>query len=287
METLYPEIRWVKDIKKIHVQVFIFENKRKWSYKTRVSYKNFFEKLVVMTGFVYHSKLDFSGIDYGLNEPRKSVKNHPMKTDDFIKLTEACFSSKSNASKLPLLTATIGARMEEVASIKPEDIDLVNNRVNLTNCKNGRNRSVPIKEDFKFLWKYSKEKAQILGFPTILNGIKTDTVRKFLNSMKKKADLKNYPYESNHAIRKMYAQRRFSEELLKGNSVEDSWINVQKELGHGSKARKELFKTYIGTDLKQFEKNYRQFHEPIISEEEVNRQVEFIKSFEERLSEIA
>lgn len=64
-----------------------------------------------------------------------------------------------------------------------------------------------------------------------------------------------YKITTNHAIRKMYAQDSMKYTL--GNdvdikdfdnpAVEKAWVQVQLDLGHGFKARKKLFKTYIQT----------------------------------------
>lgn len=283
MNELYPEIRWVKDIRKIHVQGYIYSNLDKWSTRSRINNKDFFTKLMVMVEQVYHIKLDFEGIDYGLSAPKTSIKTHPMQTDDFILLSNESFKSSSKASLVPLLIASIGCRIEELSSIKPDEIDLEGHRVYLTNCKNGRNRDLYIRDEFFFLWKFVKERAEKLDYPTILGGIKYESCQNFIGKLKRKLNMTNYPYEGCHAIRKMYARRRFSEELLKGKSVDESWSKVQRELGHGKRCREDLFKTYIGVGINKFKEYYSKTNEPVISEEEVQRQIEHIRSFENQL----
>lgn len=209
-----------------------------------------------------------------------------MCTDDFIALNECLLNSKSSYKFAPLLTATLGTRSEEVISIKPEDIDLINKKVRLLNCKNGRNRTINISSEFLFLWKFIKELSLDNKWETIFPFHNVSGYQTILFKKKRATGLvEKYPYETNHAIRKMYAQRRFIEEQLKGKTPQQAWDVVQVELGHGNKSRFELFRAYIGISYQDYLKKFKEVYKDPELLKDLKKQVDYILSFKGHLYE--
>lgn len=178
-----------------------------------------------------------------------------MDIDDYRIFCKTMLQTKYSCRFIPLITGTIGTRLEEALSIKPEEIDLEHKQVFLNNCKNGRKRIVPIADKFMDFWKLVKDYCISHHWETVSNNICYTTACSSFRKVLKKINLSDkYPLQCNHGIRKLYAQRRFIEEIELGFDVNTSWSHVQQELGHGAVSRNQLFRTYIGISKNEFEK---------------------------------
>lgn len=152
------------------------------------------------------------------------------------------------------ITARIGLRVDEVAHLRREDINIQDKTVFVSRegAKNGKERTVPIRDKdinyFKdLLDRYTNE-----GYLTSINAKSlSKNIRRYMTQTKDKDGVllsDKYKNTTEHAIRKLYATERMKE--LRGNAPLENekeemkkWNVVSEELGHG-KGRKNLYNTY-------------------------------------------
>ena len=255
MRQNHPQVRHLSQIRPEHITEYYRDRGAQWSQSTCQEYESQFRKLAVMANAAYPDcHLDLSEVHFKREMPdpgQDSGRGRAMSEEDYQALDSAMFHSQSRARFIPRIARSIGARLEEACSIKAEHIVLKSPRgpyVALRNCKNGRNRDVPIRDRDLPFWQKLKTFLERSGWPNACGGIACSSVSKAIRRALKKLGLsEKYSKTGIHAIRKLYARERYREELLKGEESRKAWSAVQQELGHGPGYRTKLFRVYIGT----------------------------------------
>ena len=244
MSERFPEIKLVKDIEREHFEAFVQERGSQWSEATCTEYESRINKLGIVINNVFHLNKNFQ-IEITSTKSSDSGRDKMMSDEHLKKLREALEAGKTCARFVPLVGAAIGPRSEELRSIKPEDVDLKKGVVHLTNCKNGRNRTVPIRKEFLEDFKKMKDFLVRNNWETVTDGKNESAVNQAIRRALVKCGISDiYHKTSIHAIRKNFATHRYKEERAKGLSKKEAFTIVCKELGHNS-YREYLFKKYI------------------------------------------
>ncbi len=200
------------------------------------------------------NNVNFYNKDYEKPKTKESTRNQAFTPDDLNRLKESMKNSRSFAKEAVEITARCGLRIDEVAHLKREDINLSEKTifVDREGAKNGKARVVPIRDKDMNYFKELLEKYPERGYFT-----KTDaksiskSIRRYMDKTQDREGVllsKKYEKTTDHAIRKLYATERMKElrgnEPLSNNKEEmKNWNIVSKELGHGE-GRKNLYNTY-------------------------------------------
>lgn len=198
--------------------------------------------------------VNFYNKDYEKPKTKESTRDKAFTPDDLNRLKESMKNSRSFAKEAVEITARCGLRIDEVAHLKREDINLSEKTifVDREGAKNGKARVVPIRDKDMNYFKELLEKYPERGYFT-----KTDaksiskSIRRYMDKTQDREGVllsKKYEKTTDHAIRKLYATERMKElrgnEPLSNNKEEmKNWNIVSKELGHGE-GRKNLYNTY-------------------------------------------
>lgn len=250
MRENYPEIKMVRDIEVSHFNAFFKARGNQWSNSTRLEYQSKIHKLGLLVNNVFNLDKDFSvkfSRDTGYSERSEgySGRDKAMSLEHVQALTKELEEGESCAKWVPAVAYAIGARSEEIRSIRPEDIDLKKGVVKLRNCKNGRNRDVPIRKEYRSTLKNVKDYLIANNWVTVTNGYQGSAVNAAIRRAMHRIGISDiYPKSSVHAIRKRYATERFLEERSKGLNQRDAFTAVCRELGH-NKYRPSLFNVYV------------------------------------------
>lgn len=199
-------------------------------------------------------KVHFYSKDISCPETKGTVREKAMSREDFLKLRERMENSRSFAKDAIEITARCGLRVDEVAHLKREHIDLERKTLFVSGegAKNGRERTVPIRDQDLPYFRDLLNRHTSEGY---LTTVKADSINKAIRRyMQDTRDDKGfllsekYPKETQHAIRKLYATERMKEErgqepLADKKEEMKHWDKVSHELGHGN-GREDLYKTY-------------------------------------------
>lgn len=280
MREVYPEVRMANQITSQHVQSYIDKMSPNWSQRTVENKISQIQKIgeCIITTYpardnLYGIKSDLYGINpdvtldekklyginsnlYGINNTsspfnierpttvgRESVRNVAMEKAD-IELLRRNMSPNSNARTCLEISSRCGLRVNEVACLKVNNINLEKHQIEIREgAKNGKWRDVPIRDKdmdyFRNLVANSKREY-------VTGGVQPDTLNKGIRrEMRNQGISEKYPCTTNHAIRKAYASERMEEERATGKNEMQAWSVVQQELGHGADFRQALYNTYV------------------------------------------
>ncbi len=248
LNTNYPEVKLVRDIKLAHIQDWIDINDQ-WSKRTVEEKISQIKHLIFMIEKVYHCKVQCN--PYELEKPDmedQKVRIQAMDAEDVDLLRKSWEERKAHTKgKIALeLSDRTGLRVKECAYLENEEINLEGRRLELRHgTKNGKFRDVPIRD--KHYEYFAGLKEETKGNKLVCGGISRDAINKSIRrEMKRVGIADKYIDTTVHAIRKKYARERYQEEIDKGHSRLEAWNIVQEELGHGRDFRIVLFKAYIG-----------------------------------------
>lgn len=255
LEQRYPEIKEVRDITPEHIQAWIDSRAENWTEKTLENHLCRIKYLEQQAQRAY-GKDNVKFYDKSIQRPvtKESTRNKAMDRDDLNRLREEMKESKSFAKDALEISARCGLRIDEIAHLRAEDIDLKNKTlfVQREGAKNGKERTVPIRDKDIQYFKSLKERSPEKGYLTTIHAKSIDkTIRRYMSkTIDNKGQLLSEKYQktTNHAIRKMYATERMNDlrgsEPLKDRKEEmKNWNQVSKELGHGE-GRTALYNTY-------------------------------------------
>lgn len=248
MKENHPEIKWAKDITRVHVQEYIKDRENQWSERTALEKISQFKKLEVIVNDRFNCRAEFSR-DLEVSPKKVSTRDRAMEKADFDKVREEAQRSQSPARDGLELGYRFGLRACEVVGLQGKEIDLERGVLHLTDTKGGKHRDVPIRERDREFARDLKERAgDGLCVP-----LKQDSYQRQLRRYMDRAGVGDkYPNTTEHAIRKLYVRERMEE--LRGPEKADprtddrerkAWETVQQEIGHGEKFRSALYNTYV------------------------------------------
>ena len=250
LNTEYPEIKMVRDIKQDHVKAYLNAHKSTWSKHTLEEKCGQMGKLGTICGNAFNGA-GWSRVDVmPAPESREKVRNVTMSQEHLAALRESFRGSKSAGAIGIEIAARCGLRSAECATLRGKDIDLEKKElfVSREGAKNGRERFVPIRE--KDMGYFDSLKASA-GDSYCCRGVSAEGINHAIREHMRDLGISEfYPCSTIHSIRKAYAQERMEE--LRGpaplpDRTEEirTWDTVSHELGHGDD-RIDLYNTYIG-----------------------------------------
>lgn len=251
----HPEIIAVRDITPEIVQEWIDDRSENWSAKTLENHITHIKYLEQQAQKCYGKEnIHFYSKDFERPTTKEAVRNQSITEKDFQALRSAMENSRSFAKDALELTYRCGLRVDEVAHLKREDIDLRTGKIYVSpeGAKNGKARTVPIRDKDRFYFEGLLNRYPDNGYLTKIDSKSIDkAIRRYMHNAKdeKGEDLAHkYPKETIHGIRKLYATERMHE-LRGDNPLPDKkeemkhWNIVSAELGHGD-GRDALYNTY-------------------------------------------
>lgn len=251
----HPEIKNVVDIKQEHIQEWINDRGKNWSARTLENHMTKIKYLEEQSKKVFgRDNVNFYNKDYEKPKTKESTRNVAFSRDDLNRLRESMKNCRSFSKEAIEITSRVGLRIDEVAHLKREDINLSEKTIFVSRegAKNGKERIVPIRDKDINYFKELLEKYPSNGYFTKSDAKSiSKSIRRYMDKTQDKDGVllsKKYEKTTDHAIRKLYATERMKE--LRGNeplanSKEEmkKWNIVSKELGHGE-GRKNLYNTY-------------------------------------------
>lgn len=250
-----PEVKQVVDITPAHVQAWIDDRAKNWTTKTLENHLTRIKYLEQQAQRAYGvDKVHFYSKDITRPATKEAVRTKAMSREDFSRLQERMAESRSFAKDALEITSRIGARVDEVAHLKREDINIEARTIYISpeGAKNGRARTVPIREKDLPYFQDLLERYPTAGYLSQITAQSIDkAIRRYMADTKDKDGIPlsvKYPKQTEHAIRKMYAtermqQERGSEPLADRKEELKHWDTVSHELGHGD-GREALYKVY-------------------------------------------
>lgn len=254
LKEAHPEIKEVREIAPEHIQEWINDRSEHWTQKTLENHLCHIKYLEEQAQRAFgKDNVKFYKTDFERPKTKESERDKAMSDKDFLRLRETFKDSRTFAKDAIEITYRSGLRVNEVAHLKREDINLENKTIYVSRegAKNGRSRIVPIRDKDLQYYKDLLERNQQEGY---LTNIKADSINKAIRRAMKdtrdeKGETLDHKYkQTEHAIRKLYATNRMREErglepLTDKKEEMKCWDKVSKELGHGE-GRINLYKVY-------------------------------------------
>lgn len=243
MKENHSDVKLVINIKSEHIQGFLNEKAKTCTYATLEQYAAKFKKLEKIVNKTYgRGKADYQGFVIPPGVENTKIRDIAMSKEDFKKLEEAFEKSNSYAKTAIQLGEKLGLRVSEVSKLQGRDIDLMKQEVRIINSKGKRNREVPIRPEDRAYFAALKAKT---GDMERICPIQKESINKAINRKLKEMGIKEkYKHTSEHAIRKMYAQKEYDRLRAEGKSIQEAMNEVSKLLGHGEN-RNHLMRQYI------------------------------------------
>lgn len=247
MERNYPDVK-VRHITAEHVNEWIQEHENNWSRKTVLDKMSDMRSIMAKAERVYHKcRFDAERLCEAQGRSEK-VRDRAMGKNHYEALRMSFLSRESRSEAVTALElgGRFGLRIAECADYRngTQGIDL-ENRILRVVGKNGKWRNIPIRE--KDLQYMTALKAHIGERGRLCGTTRAESLdRAIRREMERIGISEQYERTTEHAIRKMYARERMSEEREKGLSEREAWEVVQHELGHGERFRQPLYDAYIG-----------------------------------------
>jgi len=167
--------------------------------------------------------------------------NNQMPLSDLNKICEYAKQNYSVSGQAVLAQRELGIRINELTTIKVENIDLKNNVVHLINCKGGKNLDREITPELRKIFEENIKMRNITKgrlFPTSEN-----TVNTYLRRTEEKLDIQGR--YSIHNIRSSIAQEYYDRLRNSGVSKSDSIKQTSIWLNHGPDRENLLKTSYI------------------------------------------
>lgn len=253
IETTFPDVKYIKDIKTEHVEQFIVSKLSSWSDRTLKERLSQFEKMKILTEKTFSCSVayDMEKVKenaqilkrYEKQNRQEKQRDKAMERNDFEKLRQA-LQDNEKALQAAEIARRCGLRVKEISLLRADSIDIEKRCLHVTEgAKNGKKRDVPIRD--KDLQYFQNLKERNEGY---IFSVQDDTLNKYIRNGLKEIGLdEKYKNTTVHSIRKLYAQERYAEEMERLHDKEKAWGVVQSELGHGTAHREELYNAYINT----------------------------------------
>lgn len=240
----YPDTKRLGDIKEAQLQNFLNnKNENGCSQNTLDLYRSNLNKLEIVVNATYSSvNWDFKNTletpasikEFDKNRGVDSV----MSRGDYNKILDYSRENRSTSGDAILLQNGLGIRVEELAQIKINNIDLDKNRIVLDNTKGG-----------KVLTREMTPEVRSIVIDRIKNTdanklieIKSDSINAQLRRIEDKLGIDRH---SNHDIRRLVAQEKFDAYREEGDSKKEALEKTSAWLNHIGPREQMLTKSYI------------------------------------------
>ena len=253
IKTHYPEIRFVKDVKVIHLNEFLKSKASTCSTETLKQYGTRLRKISRCVNHFYRVDTDWSN---SLKIPESLIttegerqRKQQLTREDFDLIIKRSASSDSKATIAFELSARFGLRVEGAAIIKAGNVHLDREgqwgfgQVFIRE-KGARPRDIDIMSagDRDFIKNLATDKKA----NELLVGIKKNSINKQLTRIMTELGIKGkYPKTATHSIRKLYAQTCWDKCRTEGFSVREAIRYVNTQLGHNETRDRQLLSIYV------------------------------------------
>ena len=250
----YPEIKYIKDIKKEHITEFLEYKALTCNDTTLVKIHSHIMSLALFAGDAYKIKIDWNVQKVkSKKQYQYTKKGRAMSKETFEEIErylENCNRyTESNTLMLLRFARSTGLRVDEIAHQRIDAIYLEGGEFGLgyidVSCgKHGRKRIIDIKsaEDRKVIEEVI-ENARREGIDYVTTK-KTATLENRLTNVKKKVGI-NEELVGWHGIRKLYAQEYY-DQVRKETNRRDAIGKTNQQLGHGYDRGEQALRTYVG-----------------------------------------
>ena len=159
--------------------------------------------------------------------------------EDYNKILNYAEENMSQSGLALQMQNWLGVRVEEIARIKKEFINLKDRTITFKNTKGGKKLIRDIPED---KIDFVKSVIEHNFHQDRLFSIEGKSINKYLNRVQDQLGLKRH---SNHDIRRLIAQEKYNSFREKGMSVKQAANQVSKWLSHGDDRLNMLERSYI------------------------------------------
>lgn len=238
------DVKYVKDIQSEDIQGYLESAKaRGCTQNTIDTYANSLFKIQEAINATYGIKTNWrSEISIPVAEKAQSGDrgaNSVITRDDYNKILDYAEKNISESGYAIRLQDFLGVRVEEVARISRDNINLEEKTIKFTNTKGGRELTREIPNDRVEL---VKEVLEHNYHEDRLFSINGDSINRYLNRIEDKLGIERH---SNHDIRRLIAQEKFDSYRKSGLSIKDAANKTSAWLSHGDNRNELLEKSYI------------------------------------------
>lgn len=237
-------IKLVKDIKAEHIQAFLENAKdNNCTQGTLDTYSNSFFKLEQVIDKTFSVNVNWRKEIVVPTTERKLSSNRGvnsvMSREDYNKILNYAEQNKSQSGLALQMQNFLGVRVEEIARIKKENINLKERTIKFVNTKGGKELTRDISENkVDFVKSILEEKFDIKQ----LFSIEGDSVNRYLNRIEDKLEIEKH---SNHDIRRLIAQENYDKCREEGATIKEAANKTSKWLSHGDNRQDMLERSYI------------------------------------------
>lgn len=238
-----PEINRIEKLTPEVTQKFLQEKAESCTQKTINAYSSYLRKLEILTNNTYNQDLTYGSSivtppALTKKEVNRGVKAQ-MRREDLDKVIEECKQRDCQSAYAIRLEEKLGVRVQEIATISKENIDLENNKIIIENSKGGREFTREIDVETKELVteiidkNYSESK---------LFTVQDDSINKYLGEIEKELGLEAH---SVHDIRRTLAQEKYDSYRAEGYTIEEAADLTSLYLNHNKDRMAMLRESYI------------------------------------------
>lgn len=241
----FPDTKQIKDVKSNIIQEFLNSKANTCTQNTINTYSQSLNKIAAICNKNYSScnltwKQDVV-IPNALTQKSKlrGVANQ-MPIEDMNKICEYARNNFSISGQIILIQPELGIRVNELTTIKVENIDLKKGIIKFPNCKGGKCLERKITPELREILEKNIQERNITHgrlFPVTNN-----SVNKYLNRVEQKLGIKSY---SIHNFRSACAQKFFNSLRDSGISCKEAMKQTSIWLNHGESRDKLLLESYI------------------------------------------
>jgi integrase len=242
----FPDVKQIKDVNSNIIQKFLNDKANICTQNTINTYSNSLNKIAAICNKNYIScnlkwKEDVV-VPTALTQKsqlRGVVNQIPL--SDLNKICDYAKKNYSISGQIILAQRELGIRINELTTIKVENVDFKNNILHLPNCKGGKNLDREITPVLRSILEKSIQQSNITSgklFPVTENAVNT-----YLRRTEEKLGIKGR--YSIHNIRATIAQKYYDNVRKNGISSKDAVKMTSIWLNHGPDREKLLEKSYI------------------------------------------
>lgn len=240
----FTEVKFIKDISPEMVQAFLNEKAQNCTKNTIIAYSNAMFKLELMSEKTFNIKnLNWrENVEIPKAEREKSESRgveSVISKEDLDKILNYIKEHKGQCGYAVMLQSFLGIRVQEIVSIKREDVKLEENKLVISNAKGGktfaRDLTEEQKEKIKEILDQNFDKNKLFS-------IKSESVNDYLRVVEDKLNLERHSF---HDIRRYVAQNFYDNCRKEGDTKEEATKKTSIFLNHGPNREAMLRECYI------------------------------------------
>ena len=242
----FTDVKQIRDIKPQHIQSFLNERASTCQDSALKNYAKMIEKLELAAEKTFGINLQWKGeFTTPISTKRDEDINSRRGADSVISRTDLneivsyAETHRCQSGDVVRLQEHLGIRINELVTIKKENIDLEKGTLLLENCKGGKDLVRAITPECKVVLRDIL--SQNYGKNNLFT-IKPASVNDYLRSYQQR---NGKEYHSTHDIRRCVAQEKYDGYRKEGLSIKESLSEVSLWLNHGKNRDEMLAKSYI------------------------------------------